>query len=451
MQLLDVSLAFALTMAALATVVTIIMEAGLRLSRMRKKNFIEVMKLLNKELENSPLEMSEEERWKFFKQVIDNPAEASIERLTSELKNLSLDEKLAYFGRDKANGKNPLQRLGGFIMQIFGDKKRTGIFAGVSLEYMLRCLAETETVINASSQASSSLKTEFNRLARKYEEFNSAVSASFKQHAQQWSLVVGIFLAIVANVDALRIYQAYRLDPELAVAIIEKTDTLLEKNQAAQASIDELTGLYIQKKELAKQIDKAKEDKDDMLAQLIEEKAEIEKKISQQSEIEQIQKTVQNAKQQVTDLIDLGVPIGWDYYPNCPYNKEGTDPKWETSGARCKDITERQSAAKSFVSRALLTAKNDPSGFAIWLITVVITGVFIGLGAPFWFDIAKRLAQVRKGFQTTAASAEYRFSARDANGDPEKRREIVATVLEDTLDIAKSKTNVGETGTIPPA
>ncbi len=37
MQLLDATLAFALTMAALATVVTVIMEACLRVARMRKK------------------------------------------------------------------------------------------------------------------------------------------------------------------------------------------------------------------------------------------------------------------------------------------------------------------------------------------------------------------------------------------------------------------------------
>ncbi|WP_321491921.1 hypothetical protein [uncultured Desulfobacter sp.] len=47
MQLLDASLAFVLTLAALATVVTTIMEVCLRMARMRKKNLIKVMQLLN--------------------------------------------------------------------------------------------------------------------------------------------------------------------------------------------------------------------------------------------------------------------------------------------------------------------------------------------------------------------------------------------------------------------
>jgi hypothetical protein len=44
MQLLDAIIAFALTMAAFATVVTVIVKAGLRIARMRKTNLIGLMK-----------------------------------------------------------------------------------------------------------------------------------------------------------------------------------------------------------------------------------------------------------------------------------------------------------------------------------------------------------------------------------------------------------------------
>jgi hypothetical protein len=79
----------------------------------------------------------------------------------------------------------------------------------------------------------------------------------------------------------------------------------------------------------------------------------------------------------------------------------------------------------------LNTALNDLAGFALWLLMVVMTGVLIGLGAPFWFDVAKRLAQIRKGLQSATASAEYRLSARDANGNYGKSKEIVENVLAD--------------------
>ena len=76
MQLLDASWAFVLTLAALATVVTTIMEVCFRIARMRKKNLIEVIKLLNNEIGKGPLKMSPEERWNFFSKVVKNPAEA---------------------------------------------------------------------------------------------------------------------------------------------------------------------------------------------------------------------------------------------------------------------------------------------------------------------------------------------------------------------------------------
>lgn len=453
MHLLDASLAFALTMAALATVVTVIMEAGLRIARMRKKNFIEVMKLLNKEIENGPLKMSEEDRWKFIKRVIDNPAEASLDKLESELENMPLAGRLAYFGRDKAAGKNFPQRLGCFFLQIFGDRKRTGLFERVSLEYMLRCLAESETVQKRSTRAISTLRAEFNRLARKYEEFSSSVSASFKQHARQWSIGIGILLAFVVNIDGLRIFQNYRTDPELAAAIIQKQEAFLEENQSAQDAFDELKDLYLQKRVIDQQIEKAKGDRGNDLGPLEEQKKEIEAKIKKQSDINQVQETLQSAKKQLDDLTRMGVPIGWAFYPNCPYSKSVTDEKWETAGAKCKDIAQQNLQATSTLRRVWFTAKIDPSGFAFWVMSVAFTGVLIGLGAPFWFDIAKRLAQVRKvrkGIQSIAASAEFRFSARDANGDPKKRREIVDTVLADAREIANGSAAIGEDGKLGP-
>jgi len=184
MQLLDASLAFVLTLAALATVVTVIMEACVRISRMRKKNFVEVMKLLNEELGSGALGMDDETRWQFFMRVVQNPAEAAIEKLNPGLAKLDLADRLAYFGRDEGAGKGRVMRFLLFIRQLFGDPKRTGLYTTVSLEYMLRRLAESPPVKKASLTASETIKTEFNRIARKYEELRSSVSASFKHHAQ---------------------------------------------------------------------------------------------------------------------------------------------------------------------------------------------------------------------------------------------------------------------------
>ena len=65
-----------------------------------------------------------------------------------------------------------------------------------------------------------------------------------------------------------------------------------------------------------------------------------------------------------------------------------------------------------------------------WLFAVVLTGCLIGLGAPFWFDVAKRLAQIRQGLRSRA-SDEVRMSGNNADGNAKERKRIVRQVVND--------------------
>jgi hypothetical protein len=376
MQLIDTTLAFVLTLAALATVVTVILEACLRIARMRKKNLVEVMKSLDEELAGSMLDMSPDERWEFFIRVVQNRGNDAIERLNPELKNIkNVKVRMAYLGRERGNHEGRFTgrfiRLLLFIRQLIGDKKRTGLNTKVSLEHMLHCLAESEAVKKATAIASDAVHAEFNRIARKFEEFGASVSAGFKQYSQAWSIVIGITLAVCANVNGVRILEAYRISPELAAIVIDRKDTLETNYEEAKT------------------------------------------------------------KQQIADLISLGIPMGWQCYPSCPFG--GDAAAWATSCPECRaipvDKREIGTGQRCLPLRVAKTLRHDFFGFALWLMVVVGTGVLIGLGAPFWFDVAKRLAQIRKGVQSPSASSEYRLSGSDANGDYEKRKEIVTNVL----------------------
>jgi hypothetical protein len=434
MQLIDSTLAFALTLAALATVVSVIMEACVRLSRMRKKNFIEVMKLLNDELGKGALGMDEEERWRFFVKVVQNPVKEGIEQLNPALEKLKPADRLAHFGYDKHLGKGRIMRFFIFLGQLFGDKKRSGLYTTVSLEYMLRCLADSPPVKKASLTAGETIKTEFNRIARKYEEFGSSVSASFKHHAQAWSIAIGIALAICANIDGLRIFEAYRVNPGLASGVIEHQEafrTNLEESQESQAKIDKAIKAYEEAKKMAEQADSKNPEGNEAVKNA---SAVLEKMAS----LKNVQATAQRAQQQLADLVALGVPIGWRLYPDCPYGD--TLDAWAMSSPKCRaipiDKRGLDQGKNRFLVRLAKTLWYDFSGFVLWFLVTVGTGMLIGLGAPFWFDVAKRLAQIRKGVQNATASAEYRLSGSDANGKYEKRKEIVNNVLSDAADEA---------------
>ncbi len=441
MQLLDAILAFVLTMAALATVVTVIMEACLRMSRMRKKNLVEVMKVLDRELGEKKgrgtLRLSEEERWDFFRRVVESPTEEALEQLRSQWDStMKTEDLIALFGRDKAAGMGRLERIGTFFRQLLGDKKRAGLQEKVSLEYMLRCLAQTKSVKEASISAKERLEVEFNRIARKFEEAGASVSASFKRYASAWSLGIGIFLALFANIDGVRIFDAYRLNPEQAAAVIESQDEFLDRYE----------------KKLAES----------------QQPGEAENPSEETVSWEELQVRLLDTREDLAFLATQGVPFGWDYYPNCPFG--GTRGVWESSGPKCRAIyaankeklflkPERKSSpqATSAVSsepqadeigldstwlRIAKTAAMDPAGFAVWLVAVVLTGILIGLGAPFWFDVAKRLSQIRKGIQSPSASGEYRLAANDAYGDYDKRRKIVKNVLEEAAAEAAAEAAV---------
>ncbi|MBN1140230.1 MAG: hypothetical protein JXB25_00310 [Deltaproteobacteria bacterium] len=398
MQLLDATLAFALTMAALATVVTIIMETILRIARMRKKNLLRVLRLLNKELGEGPLGLSDEERWAFFTRVVTNPAEAAAQIATTRPAARSLEEGISCYGR---------------------DQKWQGLFENISLEHLLRCLAENDRVKAASRQAGATVTVEFTRLARKYEEFGSAVSAGFKHFAHFWSIAIGIGLAIGANIDGVRIFESYRTDPELAAAVIEKQPAFFESQRQAE---DALKKFHAASEEVG--------------------------------ELEDIRLKARQVQQQLIDLAAMGAPLGWGFYPNCPFG-QGREA-WATASLPCRPLAKADPEKKVDESwfgaprRILKTARHDPGGFLIWLFTVTLTGILIGLGAPFWFDVAKRLAQLRKGLQQPTASAEFRLSGQEANGDPEKRREIVATVLADAAAEATDSPAAGTDSSLGP-
>jgi len=435
MQLLDASLAFVLTLAALATVVTTIMEACLRLAKMRKKNLITVMKLLNDEIGKGPLKMTAQERWDFFSKVVRNPAVPN-----KRAKRITWED----------NDKNNEDVLSHSIESFMKRKNRKGIFNKVTLEYMLRCFSEIDTVHRTALEAKEMLQTELNRIARKYEEFGSAVSANFKQYAQAWSIAIGILLAIAANVDGVRIFEAYRADPKLCAAVIEKHENLIEKNKKVQAEINHLNDLLLKEKEITVQISVANQEdpKDERkIKGLQKDLKNIKQQLPKESDIAASQQAVQNAHDQVSYLVALGIPIGWKFYPNCPFGKSKEEAQWERVCKACKDLPKelRDKSSDDALFGLITTIKNDKIGFLIWLFKVIITGVLIGLGAPFWFDVAKRISMIRKGLKNPNSSAEDRLAARDANGDANKRKKIVVDVLSDICEEAAVFRNMSNT------
>ena len=362
MQLLDAALAFALTLAALATVVTVIMESCIRIARVRKKNFMLTMSLLTGELKGLNLNLDEEQIWDFLVRVIKSPAEADVENIKAKCRKIDgVENRMAFLGPDSRAGLGRLKRILNFICQITGDPKRAPLNDGASLEYLLRCLAEAPGVKERLGEGRREITLAFNRIARKYEEISASVSANFKRNAQAWSMGIGIVFALVCNVNGLVIFDSFVMDPELAEKVIA-TQKSIEALDQSDAPLTELTELKL-----------------------------------------------------------MGIPLGWESCPVWVCLKKGKIDTWEKR--------------RIWLYEAV-----------VWCVQVGLTGILIGLGAPFWFDVAKRLSHIRKGVQSEAASKEFRFTQGNANGDARQRRRIVGRVLADAVREAKHLPQEAEPG-----
>lgn len=408
MELLDAVLAFALTLAALATVVTVIMEIVLRSVLMRKKNLVEVMRLLNDELPKGTLGLSEEERWEFFTKTVENPAEGVSEHIPKVLPE-----------------KNSAASA---IDQVDWKCLKNGVYDKVSTEHVLRRLAELPSVTQLSAKAADKVKQEFYRLAGKYEEFGSAVSASFKRRSQFWSIVFGMILAVVANVDGIRIFEAYQASSDLAQTVTARQDQIGEAyaltDDRRRTILAQETTVEQAKAALAEARKQSGDDSPEAKAALQKLDGENDK-LAALTNPEELQRIALDAQKQVESLIAMGVPIGAEYFPHCrifgrhDLSTTCSGPGWP-SGVGDGLWSERF----GFMGHVLL-----------WLVPVVITGMLIGLGAPFWFDVAKRLSEVRQMFGA-GGSDSTRLSARDADGDPDKRDAIVNRVVDDAASNA---------------
>lgn len=407
-ELLDAVLAFALTLAALATVVTVLMEILLRSVLMRKRNLVTVMRMLNDELPKGTLGLGEDERWAFFTGVVENPAEELGARMPSELG--AGDTAAAAIGR--VRWKN-LTR---------------GVYDKVSTEHVLRRLAELPSVSKLCTEATDKVKAELYRLACKYEEFGAAVSASFKRRSQFWSIVLGVVLAVVANVDGIRIFEAYQASPDLARTITAREGQIREAYERTEsrrrAILAQETAVEKARSALAAAREVKGGDSPEAKAAAAR-LAEANEALAALVDPAELRRIAEDAQAQLESLVAMGVPIGGAYFPHCRIFGEHdlsttcAGPGWPP------DSAENPWAGRlGFAGHVLL-----------WLVPVTITGMLIGLGAPFWFDVAKRLAEVRQMFGGTP-SAETRLAARDAEGDPEKRDAIVGRVVDDAARTA---------------
>ena len=218
--------------------------------------------------------------------------------------------------------------------------------AGMSVMEFMERLADSEVGQALAMEGEAYVLAAINDLTQKYDRFCAGAKEVFYNKARVWSVAASFLLAFSINVDAVRLFRTYLQDQPLRQAVIEQQDSIEREMRVAQATLKEV------------QSDTARGP-------------------ANKAELEKIESRIKDVQAGVTDLKTMGVPVGYDYYPWCAGKKsDGT-----FIDSQCPLASNNWTATLKFLA---------------WVFSVLLAGLLIGLGAPFWFDLATGLSNSLK-------------------------------------------------------
>jgi hypothetical protein len=205
--------------------------------------------------------------------------------------------------------------------------------------------------------------------AYEFERFGDAQTAYFQSRARVLSVILSIAFAFAANIDALAIYNRLANDSATRDSVLRSIDV---------AAIERLEAEY----EAARQADPPR--------------------------AEALRAQIDTMRARVRDLGELGLPLGYAAFPFCVGYVPATSDSIGVSARGDRRCNSAQSAAIGF-PRALdldnAWARLRASEHAwLWLLSVIAAGAFIGLGAPFWFQVFRRIAHIIPTAQSVRAA-----------------------------------------------
>lgn len=214
------------------------------------------------------------------------------------------------------------------------------------------------------------LNTFLGDLASKFEDYSRSSSEYFARRARLTSTVIAIVLAFSLNVNAVQIYESLLRDESLRQSLIERGEEVGKQMQAAE----ERLAAELKKEDVG---EVTKEDIDDSIEEL----------------------------RRVLESVDSsGLPIGWDNFPWKSQADSGDEP--------APDV-EPDEAKKGWIG--WIGGALSASGIYVgWALSVLLAGLLIGLGGPFWFDVFKKLgalAGMVRGMQTTVQKVKEKAGA----------------------------------------
>jgi hypothetical protein len=227
-------------------------------------------------------------------------------------------------------------------------------------------LATSEVASQISNKTIDEIQVLVNDFARRYEEYGNALSHKFKLCAERDNLIIGVAVALLLNVNVVVLTKTFLDNRGLTESLISKSEVILESAEVQQKRMQKLDSAGAAPQNVA------------------------EFKVS----VERLQKTIEEAK-------GLDLPLGWSRDVLQYFEKGSAGLLCPAKASRTKPETEEQSNAQAGEKKEPFPYAACQSTFdkvlfwgfssIAWLLSTIMTGLLIGLGGPFWFDVIKRI------------------------------------------------------------
>lgn len=203
-----------------------------------------------------------------------------------------------------------------------------------------------------------------------YNNKMAQTSDMYARYMQLLSLGIGLLLALLLNIDSLHLARTLWLDDALRDQV----------NLAATAALEDFDGTFALSTGNAEVV----VDGDD---------SGTTDQATSEEAIREIVSSYEEAQTILTNLLELNLPIGWTYR----VASEGTTESGETSDAAFYNSLEDP---RNFYS-LLPVAPGWYQRLPIKIVGLAITAFAVAQGAPFWFDLLRRIAGQTSPSNTT--------------------------------------------------
>lgn len=269
----------------------------------------------------------------------------------------------------------------------------------------------------------------FEELAERFAVLAKASSEVYARRMRIRSVIVGFLVAFALNVDSVRLLDRYIGNPSLRQEVIAANKDLVGQAENPEQAFEEGKVEQGRAEEALAQAAALSERVADALARVKDDEALAVVREALGVEAQQIEvwsrsfaetaKRAEGLRQASEDTrrvlagLSESFPVGWDAYPNC--FRTTPDPRCQALFADPEAIEAAVSDGEAtpareggLFSRMGWIIANSVGTWTSWLAGVLLTGLLVGLGTPFWVEMVKNFMRLRgwlRGYRSAQPKA----------------------------------------------